>query len=348
MKKTLYALLVFALTTCCGVLSQAQNKRYTVVFYNVENLFDTLKSPGVLDDEFTPQGINKWDGQKYWKKMANLEKVFYEISATTKDYPTIIGLSEIENRNVLEDLVALEKLQKANYQIAHHDSPDARGIDVALIYRPDQFKFAGSAPIPVTIAAEPDFKTRDILMVWGTIEDERFYFFVCHWPSRLGGQRTSEYRRERAAQCVRHAVDSVMNQFPDAKIVVMGDLNDDPVDKSQYVVLGAKGDASEVRYAGLFNPYYEMFKKGFGTLAYNDAWNLFDNIIVNGNLLRATTGALKLRKANGAKYYGNIFDRAFLRQKSGQYKNYPWRTYVSNVFQNGFSDHFPVYIHISR
>jgi len=347
MKRVIYILLFISLIWGSHSVS-AQDKRYTVVFYNVENVFDTLKTEGVLDDEFTPGGINKWNSQKYWKKMANLEKVFYEISATARDYPTIIGVSEIENRSVLEDIVSQEKLLRANYQIVHYDSPDARGVDVALFYRPDQFKLEGSTAIPVTIESEPDFKTRDILMVWGRIEEERFYFFVGHWPSRLGGQQTSEYKRIRAARCVREAADSVMLLYPDAKIVVMGDLNDDPVNKSLYEVLGAKGKVSEVGDTGFFNPYYDMFRKGHGTLAYNDAWNLFDNIIVNGNLLHGRGGGLKLVKGKGAKYYGNIFDRSFLRQQSGQYKNYPLRTYVSNAFQGGYSDHFPVYIYISR
>ena len=347
MKRFLYTLLFISLIWG-SQYGQAQNKRYTVVFYNVENVFDTLKTEGVLDEEFTPDGINRWNGQKYWKKMANLEKVFYEISTTAKDYPTIIGVSEIENRSVLEDMVSQEKLLRANYQIVHYDSPDARGVDVALFYRPDHFKYEGSAPIPVRVEAEPDFKTRDILMVWGEIEGERFYFFVCHWPSRTGGQQASEYKRIRAAQCARDAADSVMRQFPDAKIVIMGDLNDDPVNKSLYEVLGAKGKTTEVENTGFFNPYHEMFKKGHGTLAYNDAWNLFDNIVVNGNLLHGRGNGLKLVKGSGAKYYGNIFDRSFLRQQSGQYKNYPLRTYVSNAFQDGYSDHFPVYIYISK
>jgi len=349
MKKYLYKLHILLLALFGLALSAAaQPKHYTVLFYNVENLFDTLKTPGVFDDEFTPAGAKKWNSDKYWKKMKRMEEVFYAVASETKDYPTIIGLAEIENRNVLEDIVALEKMQRANYQFVYYQSPEARGINVSLLYRPDQFKYEGSKPIAMTIADEPNFKTRDILAVWGRIEGEHFCFFVNHWPSRTGGEQASEYKRLAAAGHVRHFADSIMRVFPDIKIVIMGDMNDDPTNKSLYEVLGAKGSDKNVPNTGFFNPYHEMFKKGFGTLAYNDAWNLFDNIIVNGNLLNASTGSLKLKKANRARYYGNIFDRPFLRQRSGRYKNYPWRTYVGNDFQNGYSDHFPVFIHIAK
>ena len=325
----------------------AQEKDHVVLFYNVENLFDTLKSPGVIDDEFTPTGAKQWDGVKYRKKLDRLEEVFYGVASAAKAFPAIIGLAEIENRNVLEDIVSLKKLQKAKYQIAHYDSPEARGVDVALLYRPDLFAYEGSAPVRTVVPSLPDFKTRDILMVWGTIGGERFCFFVCHWPSRRSGQQSSEFLRVAAAQCVRQAADSMMRVHPGIKIAVMGDMNDDPVDKSLLSVLGAKGSAAETPAdTGFFNPFYEMFKKGFGSLAYNDGWNLFDNIVVNGALLNGAKGTLALKKAGNGKYYGNIFSRPFLLQKSGQYKNYPLRTYVGNNFQNGYSDHLPTYIYI--
>ncbi|MDR2362361.1 MAG: endonuclease/exonuclease/phosphatase family protein [Prevotellaceae bacterium] len=347
MKRYYYLLFVGLLVGGLCTTGRAQPAKYVVAFYNVENLFDTLKSPGVIDEEFTPEGPKNWDGKKYWKKLRNLEEVFYGIASTVKTYPTIIGLSEIENRNVLEDIVALKRLQKANYQIAHYDSPDARGVDVALLYRPDQFKYEGSASLKTVVPSRPDFRTRDILMVWGTIEDERFCFFVCHWPSRRGGSQSSEYLRTGAAQSVRNAADSMMQVYPGIKIAIMGDLNDDPNDKSVYEVLGARGDIRQVAPAGYFNPFYAMFKKGFGSLAYNDAWNLFDNIIVNGALANAAKGSLSLLKSGGNNY-GTIFNRPFLLQKSGQYKNYPLRTYVGNDFQGGYSDHFPIFIFIGK
>ncbi len=347
MKKTFYLLGVLLLSGLI-LFAQTPAKRYTVAFYNVENLFDTIKDPVVFDEEFTPAGPKKWNTQKYTQKMQNLEKVFYELSAATKGYPTIIGISEVENRNVLEDLVSMPRLQRANYQIAHYDSPDPRGIDVALLYRGDQFKYEGSFPITTIVPSLPGFKTRDILSVWGTIEGEPFCFFVCHWPSRRGGQQASEFKRVGAAQTVRHAADSIMKLRPETKIVVMGDLNDDPVDASIYEALGAKGDRSKIGPFGFYNPFYEMFKKGYGTLAYNDAWNLFDNIIVNSALANAPKGTLKLTSSERSEYLGNIFNRPFLLQQTGQFKGYPLRTFVGNNFQGGYSDHFPVYIFLAK
>jgi hypothetical protein len=347
MNKLITLIVLVTLITLAYYPAEAQTRDYVVMFYNVENLFDTLKSPGVLDEEFTPEGPKQWDGKKYWKKLDRLEEVFYGIASAAKTYPAIIGLAEIENRNVLEDIVSLKKLHKANYQIAHYDSPEARGVDVALLYRPDQFTYEGSAPVRTVVPSFPDFKTRDILMVWGAIKGERFCFFVCHWPSRRSGQQSSEFLRIAAARCVRQAADSMMRVHPGIKIVVMGDMNDDPVDKSIYEVLGAKGTEKETPGdTGFFNPFYAMFKKGFGSLAYHDAWNLFDNIVVNGALLNGGNGRLALKKAPGGKYYGNIFNRPFLLQQSGQHKNYPLRTYVGNDFQDGYSDHLPTYIYI--
>lgn len=346
MRKILLCIIV-AIVGICGDLSvSAQTKPYTVAFYNLENLFDTLPSPGVFDREFTPGGSKAWNGSKYWKKIGNLEQVIYTLAGVNKSFPTIIGVSEVENRNVLEDLVAAPKLQRANYQIAHYDSPDARGIDVALLYRPDQFTYEGSYPIPTVVPGLPDFKTRDILMVWGTIEGERFCFFVNHWPSRLGGQAASEFKRVASAKIVRHAVDSLLQEHPDTKIVIMGDLNDDPVCKSLTEGLGAKSNPKEVAAGDLYNPFFAMFKAGFGTLAYRDSWSLFDNMVINGNLLDGGSGKLKVQRVG--KYYGTIFDRPFLHQQSGRYKGYPLRTFVGDTFQGGYSDHFPVYILINK
>lgn len=345
--KKMYLILILVLFIA-RIDSQAQTKPYSVVFYNLENLFDTIKSPGIYDEEFTPSGPKAWNSAKYWKKIANIEQVFYTMAGTFKSYPSVIGVVEIENRNVLEDVVAAPKLQRANYQIVHYDSPDARGVDVGLLYRPDQFKYEGSSPIKLNFPEDPDFKTRDILLAWGTMDGEKICFFVCHWPSRLGGQAASEPKRVAAARTVKHAVDSLLALRPDTRIVIMGDMNDDPTNKSLSQVLGATGKIADLKPEGLFNPFFPMFKAGFGTLAYQDGWSLFDNIVVSGNFLDSKAGGLKLYKPEKNKYYGNIFDRPFLRQATGQFKNYPLRTFVGNSFQGGYSDHFPVYIFIEK
>lgn len=342
-----FSVSLFLLLLCASQgISMAQEKRHTIMFYNVENLFDTIRDTRVRDSEFTPEGSKAWNGDKYKKKLKNLEEVIYKLSGENRAFPVIIGVAEVENRNVLEDLVSMPKLLPANYQISHFESPDARGVDVAMFYRPDIFKYEGSEALPVDIEDLPAFKTRDVLLTWGRIDGEPFYIFVNHWPSRSGGEVASRYLRVAAAQVVKDKVADIQRRVPEAKIIIMGDMNDDPVDKSMAEVLDAKEKAQQVQKGGLFNPFYEMYKKGFGTLAYQGQWNLFDNIIVNDNLLRATEG-YRLDKGK-FKYYGFIFDRAFLRTKKGEYKDYPFRTFSGDTFLNGYSDHFPVYIHISK
>lgn len=343
MKKLLFTG-IFALM----LLACFAQKPYKVMFYNFENLFDTIRDPEIYDAEFTPEGPKKWNAAKYNKKLGNLERVIFDIAAIDKNYPTVIGFSEIENRTVLEDVIAQPKLVPANYRIVHYDSPDARGVDVGFFYRPDAFKLEGSAPLRFTMEELPNFRTRDIVTMWGTIEGEPFYFMVAHWPSRLGGKEASAPKRMRAAEIMRHAADSVLAINPATKVVMMGDFNDDATDASITEMLGAKGDIKKLAQGDYFNPYINVLKSGNGTLAYQDAWNLFDNIVVSENLATGSQGALKIQKAPEAKFYGNIFRVPYMIQQEGQYKGYPLRTFVGNNFQNGFSDHFPVYIYISK
>lgn len=343
MKKLLFSGLFVAL-----LLAGFAQKPYKVMFYNFENLFDTIDDPEIYDSEFTPGGPKRWNSVKYGKKIRNLERVLFDLAAMDKNYPAVIGVSEIENRSVLEDLVSMRKLAPARYRICHYDSPDRRGVDVAFVYRADVFRLEGSAAIPYTIEGRPDFRTRDIVTMWGTIEGEPFYFMVAHWPSRLGGKEQSSPLRERAAEIMRDAADSVRRLNPATKVVMMGDMNDDATDKSLVETLGATGDIKKIPAGGYYNPYVNLLKAGYGTLAYQDAWNLFDNIVVSENLATGSTGALKLQRGENKKFYGNIFRRPYLLQKEGQYKGYPLRTFVGNNFQGGYSDHFPVFIYIGK
>lgn len=327
----------------------AQSKRYTVLFYNVENLFDTIQDPTIYDTEFIPSGNKEWNSTKYYKKLDNLEKVFYSIAEQNRAYPTIIGVSEVENRNVLEDIASMPKLQRANYQICHYDGPDARGVDVAFFYRPDQFEYEGSESIKANIpGARENFRTRDLLTMWGKIDGEPFFFVVSHWPSRRGGQSSSAYLREGLASQIKSICDSVRNDNPSTKVVVMGDFNDDPGDKSVSECLGAKLKKNKLGKNDMWNPYWQMHRDGYGTLVYNDLWNLFDNIVVSENVANAPKGTLEIWKPKQSSYYGNVFKAEFLFQKEGQYKGYPLRTYVGNNFQGGFSDHLPVYIYLVK
>ena len=331
-----------------AMLVAIAQKPYKVVFYNLENLFDTINDPNKNDEEYLPEGARKWTTYRYNQKLANMSRVLFDIAAEDRNFPTVIGVSEIENRLVLEDLLATPKLAKTNYRIVHYDSPDRRGVDCAFYYRPDQFKLEGSEAHKISFPGKPNFLTRDLVAMWGTIEGEPFYFIVSHWPSRLGGKERSQHSRDFVAAKCKHICDSVRTVNPATKVVIMGDFNDDATDASVTDVLGAKGNLKKLQPNDMYNPFYSMLKAGYGTLAYRDAWNLFDNIVMSENLATGSTGALKVQKKEGAKFYGNIFTRSYMVQQEGQYKNYPLRSFVGSNFQNGYSDHFPVYIYISK
>ena len=307
--------LIFTLFLAAFVVMCFAQKPCKVMFYNLENFFDTINDPEVHDDEFTPEGPKKWNSAKYFKKLGNIERVLFDIAAADKNYPAVIGVSEVETRSVLEDIVATPKLAPGNYRIVHYDSPEARGVDVAFMYRPDVFKLEGSFPVKTVVPQLPNFKTRDILTMWGTIENEPFFFMVAHWPSRLGGKDASEFKRIAVGEQMRRIADSVLKINPATKVVAMGDFNDDPTDESIAEGLGAKAKMKDLKPGDFYNPFADMLKAGLGTLAYGDAWNLFDNIVVTENLATGSEGRLRLQKAPGSKFYGNIFKRYYMLQK---------------------------------
>ena len=343
MKRLLFTTLFVAAFIAC--FAQLPHK---VVFYNLENLFDTINDPETHDEEFLPDGAKKWNTYKYNAKLSNMERVLFDIARQDKNFPVVIGVSEVENRLVLEDLASQPKLKHGNYRIVHYDSPDARGVDCAFFYRPDVFKLEGSKAEKFHLPENPNFRTRDLVTMWGTIEGEPFFFLVSHWPSRLGGKEASAYKRNAAAAQCRAIADSVRKINPATKVVMMGDFNDDVIDKSVTEIMGAKPNIKKLESGDLYTPFIDMYKAGYGTLAYQDSWNLFDIIVVSENLATGSTGELKLQKGEGTKFYGNIFRRDYMIQKEGQYKGYPLRSFVGNNFQNGFADHFPVYIYISK
>lgn len=265
MKKLIFTTLFAALFLACF----AQKPRM-VVFYNLENLFDTINDPNINDEEFLPDSPRKWNSYKYNTKLSNIEQVLFDIALINKEYPAVIGVSEIENKAVLEDLVSQPKLAPGKYGIVHYDSPDARGVDVAFLYRPDIFKLEGSQAIKFNMPGMPNFRTRDFVTMWGTIDNEPFFFLVSHWPSRLGGKAASSPKREAAAAQCRHIADSVRKANPATKVVIMGDLNDDATDKSIVEVLGAKAKIKNLEEGDMYNPFIDVLKAGYGTLAYQD------------------------------------------------------------------------------
>lgn len=323
-----------------NVLAQDQQyKVATIGFYNLENLFDTLDTPDVRDTEFTPEGSKNYNTKIYQEKLDHLAQVISEMGTElTPHGPALLGVAEIENKSVLEDLVAHPKIADRNYQIVHYDSPDKRGIDVALLYQPTYFAVVRSKAVPIEIYEADSTRvfTRDILWVSGNFDGEILHVLVNHWPSRSGGQAVSQPRRNFCALTCKRIIESLTTYNKDAKIVIMGDLNDDPTSPSVKRILAAQGKKEKVRPGGLFNPMYDYYKKGIGSNAYRDAWSLFDQIIVSSGFLKEDQDGYYFMKAK-------IFNQPYLTQKTGQYKGYPFRTFVGDAYMGGYSDHFPVY-----
>lgn len=311
----------------------------TVGFWNLENLYDTLNDPLKDDDEFTREGVKKWDGYRYKEKLKKLSEVIEKLG--DENGPEILGVCEIENRKVLEDLVSMPGLIKGKYQIVHFDSPDRRGVDVALLYKSNYFKPFSSASVTVKEEGNKDFITRDILVVTGILSNDTITFIVNHWPSRRGGG--SEDKRILAATVARKQVDSLLSINPGSKIILMGDFNDDPNNKSILTVLRGKPEKRITASSDLLNPMFDMFKDGRGTLAYQDTWSLFDQIIMTQELVNNTNGKYFYKE----KSVGVSVQKAQVQQE-GRYQGYPLRTFSGNNFTNGYSDHFPVFIYLNQ
>ena len=322
--------------------SRSATDVYGVAFYNLENLFDTINNNGKYDLEFSPRGSRQWDGRKYWAKIANLAYCISEMQTRNKGIvPAIIGVSEIENRTVLDDLVKADPIASWGLKVVHHDSPDRRGVDVGLLYNPRFFRVLNVTNHRLVIDGNPGFRTRDQMCVTGLLGKTKVSVIVNHWPSRLGGQEQSSPLREAAAALSKQIADSLWKLDPYQGVIIMGDLNDDPQDKSCAEVLGAKKDASKVADHGFYNPWWKKLDDGIGTLAYKGSWNLFDQIIVSGTLLK--------QHSRGLRYLGcrvNNFD--FLFDTEGTRQGYPLRTYSAGVWLNGYSDHFPTEIFLGR
>ena len=335
-------ILLIAILAFVNVASAQKSLRAGIIgFYNLENLFDTLNTDGVLDEEFTPDGPNEWTGDRYLAKIERMAGVISRIGEDDKvpGGPAILGVSEIENRSVLEDLVAHPYLENGQYEIVHYNSPDRRGVDVALIYQPRYFTLESSASIELPIFDDEGERiyTRDQLLVSGKFIGEDLHVIVNHWPSRRGGEKASRPRRNSAAELSRSITDSLLAIDKNAKIVVMGDFNDDPINVSLKKILRATDHIDNLEQGELYNCMFPLYRKGLGSLAYRDNWNLFDQVVISQGLLGKDYSTLT--------YYGaRIFNKDFLKQQDGRYKGYPFRTYVGSTHQGGYSDHFPVYI----
>jgi len=326
----LYSILLLSFTITFAQQANAPSQAI-VGFYNLENLFDTIDDPETNDAEFLPNGANGWTEERYAIKLANMSKVIAQFT------PDILGVGEIENRKVLEDLVTHPNIANRRYQIIHFDMTDERGVDVAMLYRTSVFKPFSIKKLTIKNPEDPSFKTRDILWVKGLCLGDTLHVAVNHWPSRRGGK---EDMRLIAAQTLRKAVDSVLAINPKANIVMLGDFNDDPNNRSIKKILLANDD--DQKKNTLVNTSEPTFKKGYGTLAFNGAWNLFDQVLISSSLNDRT----------GVDYSPGsftVFAQRWMIVESGKYKGMPARTFSSGVFNpEGYSDHFPVFIVLKR
>ncbi len=316
----------------------------TIAFYNIENLFDTENDSLTFDDDRTPEGKDNWTIERYKNKIQNMSQVLSELgNELTQNAADIIGICEIENRRVLEDLIHHENLIDENYGIVHLDSPDERGIDVALLYKRKSFIVNTFKSHRLLLSNTKGFRdyTRDQLVVSGYLDNEKIHFIVNHWPSRSGGEARSKPNRIAAAKLNKRIIDSLQKLDIDAKIISMGDFNDDPVDESLKNILRTKGTKNTLEAVDLFNPFEKLFKKGIGSLAYRDRWNLFDQMFFTSNLISDTKDSYSFWKAG-------VYNPSYLLDPKGRYKGYPLRTYAGGSYIGGYSDHFPVYMYLIK
>ncbi len=309
---------------------------YRAAFYNVENLFDTIDIPNKFDDEFSPNGNKKWNTERYYDKLNKLSKV-----VDGMNYPSILGLCEIENEAVLKDFVSETSLKGYNYQIVHFESPDERGIDNALIYNQTQFEVITSKNISIDFPkdiAENDL-TRDILYVKGKLAGNVIiHVFVNHWPSRRGGVKESEPKRTYVASVLRKAVDEIFGESPKANILILGDLNDEPNKTSVMETLGAKTSLIKIEEKSLYNCMAELSKNGKGTYQYKGDWNMIDNIIVSSSLMNS---ASKIQVTNAT-----VFQADWMMYNDPKYGKVPSKSYGGPNYYGGYSDHLPVFVDI--
>jgi len=342
--KKVFTLLI-AVNTICFSQQIQKNKSYQIAaigFYNVENLYDTLDDKWKNDDDFTPSGSYGWTGERYWQKIDHLAKAISEIAIEKSPHGlAVLGMCEVENKSVIVDLVKSPHLKKRNYQVIHIEGPDFRGVDPSFIYNPKYFKVKNALAYKVTLVTDSTHKTRDILVVSGDFLGEPMAILVNHWPSRRGGELLSRENRNAAAKVARKIADSITLAVPKTKIAIMGDLNDDPINDCVKKHIRTYADLKYAVKDEYFNPMEKLYEQGIGTLAWQDSWNLFDQIILNENWIP--------KNYETWQYYSvHINNKAYLKSDYGNYKGYPFRTYSGGTYTGGYSDHFASYILIAK
>ncbi|PKP14025.1 MAG: endonuclease [Bacteroidetes bacterium HGW-Bacteroidetes-3] len=344
--KKYWILFIFLISAFQQVFSQKKYDIKTIAFYNLENLFDIVDDTLKLDETSPMMEIKENRAAIYQLKLNNMAKVLSEIGTEeAKNSPVIIGVAEIENYGVLEDLVNTAFLKDKNYGIIHYDSPDIRGIDVGFLYQTSHFKPIYHEIFELRLWDNNGYRifTRDQLLVSGYLGDELIHIIVNHWPSRLGGEAKSRSKREKAAFLNTQIIAKIKETDPNPKIIIMGDLNDDPNNSSLKNILKTKAKKSEVQDGDIYNPMEEMFRRGQNTLAYRDNINLFDQIMFTSPLLTTTNNFSSYKM-----YKTAIFKPQYLTTQTGKYKGYPFRSWGNGGFTGGYSDHYPVYLYLIK
>ena len=320
---------------------------YKTEEFNEAYTYENIKGkkiirPLILQEEFLPNGNKRWNTEKYFQKINNLSKVISELGTdVTGSAPVIVGLCEIETKGVMDDIANSKALKKYNYGVVHFNSFDARGVDTGLLYQKSRFRVTEAKPHPIFIYGTDGSRkyTRDILQVTGILDGEEITFLVNHWPSRSGGESSSRPFRMEAAKTMKVIFEDLKEKNPNAKIIAMGDFNDDPTSASIKDIFNPAGDVKSTKENGYYNPMLPLFKKGVGTLSYRDAWNLFDQFISTSSLVSKDKDYSSYRI-----YKTEVYNKDYLKATEGAYKGSPNRMWSGDTYRaNGYSDHFPVY-----
>ncbi|MEN8124693.1 MAG: endonuclease/exonuclease/phosphatase family protein [Bacteroidota bacterium] len=309
------------------MLVEKVNDLFSIAFYNLENLFDVNHNEYTLDKDFTPDGEFQWNKDRYDLKINNISNAISKIGKEYSNLPPVfLGLAEVENDNVLDDLVQSENLKPYQYDFVHYESPDERGIDVAFLYQKENFEldYSDTYTLYLTDNEENRDYTRDILLISGKLFSEPVFIIINHWPSRTNGTKFTENKRIKAAQLVQKIVAEIYKEVSNPKIIIMGDFNDVPNSNSINNILVTPD---------FFNPMLELQQKNKGSILHNGKWFLFDQIIFSNNFLSDVN--IQFKKAE-------VFDEYFLQEKHGKAKGAPLRTYLGKKYIGGYSDHFPV------
>lgn len=337
MKKTFYFVLLMSLVAGLWVsCSKKTQPPFTLAFYNVENLFDTIDDPKISDERYVPESDLLWGKERYQHKLGNLARVMSSIDST--GFPAVFGLCEVENIGVLQDLLKQDALSAAHYSIIHQDSPDERGIDVALLYQAERVTPIETQFLRISFPSYPDNKTRDVLYTKAVVDaKDTLHIFINHWVSRYGGQQETAALRQYTGHFLKHKTDSILALQADANIILAGDLNDNPSDSSVYVSLGAAEVSLPFQSKHLYNLSYSPYKQGKGSLYYK-SWEMFDQVIVSSALLSGDNKLITNTEQSIMKEDWMLF-----HPEKGEAR--PNRTATKNYY-GGYSDHLPVFIRV--